>query len=212
MRKLLAISFFVVLLFSITSCSKNGSNASDVQTTDCSTPPYRLGTTITMSAVGGDYKKTTTFNLVTTYNGINYFGYNETTNSGTVASYFGEDSSENIWQLTLPFQDFPQRNEIIYKPNQSIGTSWSYTYASVSQPSLISYKNTYQVIKNGIVFNLGGKTYMDCSEIQETLETFRNGVSEGPGGSSGHTWACDIGFVQAFNNGSLSYTLTSYTY
>jgi len=212
MRKILSISFFVVVLFLIQSCSKNTSNSSDTQSNDCSTPPYRLGTTIIMSAVGGDNKETFTYNLSTTYDGINYVGEIYTTNSITIASYFGEDSNENIWHLTQPYQDFPLKNEIIYKPNQPIGTSWSYTYSSVSHPFLTSYKVTYTVIKNGITFNFGSKKYTDCSEIQETLETFSNGVSEGAGSNIVYTWACNIGIVQQFQNGILTYTLTSYTY
>ena len=212
MRKTLALLIACVAIISTQSCKKNDSSPSPTSdsTVNCSVLPYRKGTTIVYTAVGGG-TNSTTFTLSKTINGINYVGASTTTSLGTATNYIGMDANENVHQYLYAFGDLPTSDMITFKPNQSVGASWSYTYASVNAPGQISYKYTYKVLKTGISFKLGTKTYTDCTQMQITTDIYLSGALSSSQ-STAFTYGCGIGSVLQYVNGALSSTLTSYTY
>ncbi len=212
MRKTLALVIACVAIFSTQSCKKNDSSPSQTNdsTVNCSVLPYRIGTTIVYTAVGGG-TQSSTYTLSKTINGINYVGASTNTPYGTATAYVGMDANENVHQYLYPIGDVPTTDMVFYKPNQSVGASWSYTYSSVNAPGLVSYKYTYKVLKTGITFKLGTKTYTDCTQMQITADSYLSG-NLSSSRSTGYTYGCGIGSVLQYVDGALSATLTSYKY
>lgn len=209
MKKVLYLLFTIALVCCMQACKKADSSGSG-SSADCNSLPVKVGSKLVYTLVSGG-TQTNNFTKQTTYNGNNYVGATVSTPYGDVTSYLGKDQNNNIYQLIPATGDLPTANVIFYKPGQSVGASWSYTYNSVSMPSSIKYKYTVKVIKTGIVFVLAGKTYTDCSQMQITFETYYSGTVLNTK-VTGFTYGCGIGIIQQYVDGSLSSTLTSYTY
>lgn len=107
--------------------------------------------------------------------------------------------------------DLPQQEMIYFKATQPVGTTWSYTFQSVSMPTMASYKYTFSIVKKGVSFTIGSTTNTNCTQVHCVLETFYNGTSMGTS-STDYTFGCGWGLAQTSQNGSVYSTLTKLTY
>ena len=108
--------------------------------------------------------------------------------------------------------DLPQQEMIYCKPSQAVGSTWSYTFTSVSMPTTVSYRYTFSIVKKGVSFTLGTSTNNNFTQSHCIVETLYNGVSIGTSSTTDYTFACDWGLVQTLQNGSVYSTLTAFKY
>ncbi len=211
MKKILIIASLFVVFASIQSCKKDAdatpSNGSD---SSCTSSPYRIGTVATFSNSSSGY----TINITGTYsfNGKNYLKGTTTMNSNSSTGYIYVDPTNgDDWQMIPATGDLPT-NEMIYcKPSQPVGTTWSYTYASISAPTIVSYKYTYSISKKGVSFTLGNTTNTNCTQVHCLVETYYSGAVV-TSATTDYTFACGWGLVQTLQNGNVYSTLTNLTY
>ena len=177
---------------------------------NCDSTPYRIGTTLVFSlAQGGNSKET--FTTDTVINGITYYGTKISTGNGRQYVYYAVDSAGNNWEMLPQIGDYPASNMIYCKQNQAVGNSWSDTFPSISQPSTVSYVYTHQVLQTGLNFSIGGITYTNGTQVQESLYAINNGVSSLVSTTT-RTFQCGLGVVQTIEYGTVYSTLAGYTY
>jgi hypothetical protein len=177
---------------------------------NCDSSPYRLGTTVIFSLASGGVSSET-FTKDTIINGITYFGTKIPTGDGRLYVYYAVDSLGNNWELLPQIDDYPASNMVYNKQNQAVGTSWTDTFPSISQPATVSYVYTHQVLQTGLTFNIGGATYTNGTQVQETLSSVQGGVSTLISTTT-RTFQCGLGVVQTIEYGSVYSTLAGYTY
>ena len=177
---------------------------------NCDSSPYRIGTTVIFSLANGGISSET-FTKDTVINGITYYGSKMPTGDGRLYVYYAVDSVGNNWELIPQVEDYPASNMIYCKQNQAVGTSWTDTFPSISNPTTVSYVYTHQVLQTGLSFSFGGTTYTNGTQVQETLYSIQNGVSSLISTTT-RTFQCGLGVVQTIEGGKVYSTLAGYAY
>ena len=210
MKKALAFIALLTILLSFNACKKSGGSSNNTNGIICTTSPYKIGSVATYGNSSGSY--TVTINGNSTYNGKNYFTGITTSGSSTVTGYIYLDPNNgDEWQMLPATGDLPQQEMIYCKPSQAVGSTWSYTFQSVTMPGIVTYKYTFAIAKQGVSFTLGNTTNTNCTQSHCIVETFYNGALMGSG-TADYTFACGWGLVQTLQNGSVYSTLTALKY
>lgn len=206
MKKILIMA---MICTSVLSCKKEDSSSNGNNTSECSTFPYRKGTSVTLTSSSGT-DVTNVYSKDTTIAGQYYIGTVATSLLGTTTvSWSGLTANQEVISYLKPIGDLPTINMIGFKLKSPVGATWNYTYPSVSTPT-VSYKYTYTIVSNSETFSFGGKNYTNGQKIKIELTILMAGTVLSTS-TAYSTYCCGIGTVKTEDNSNIR-TLTAYTY
>lgn len=209
MKKVLIVA---ITCLSFIACKKEdeANNNTGPAAGDCSKFPYRKGTSVTLTPVGGGTPSTTVYTKDTTVAGQYYVGATTNASGITLTVYSGLTSAKEVIGLLPPSGDLPRTNMIYYKLASPVNTSWSYTYTSIALPTSISYKYTYTIVSNSETFSFNGTNYTGGQRVKLDFQMLASGSVLSTATTFG-TYFCGIGNTRS-EDGTTVRTLTAYTY
>lgn len=193
-----------------TGITPPGGNPTNPST--CNFAPYRLGSKIEQVVSGSTYNLEVIKD--TMISGEKYFEFKNIT-MGLAGMYLRVDGSGNVWQFIPPATvsgfSVLSSNMIWLKPNNNVGSTWSYTSSNAMSGFSYDTKYTFKIAEKNITKTINNVTYKNCIRVTLTTEMIMQGITA-QSISLDYMWVCGFGYYNVTQNGTEMGKITKLIY